>query len=62
MYGDSGWEQFFNSYPFEANEVFRVQLHARDNPAHPPISEEIVLSFPGYCSRALAYIVFTQNH
>ncbi len=62
MYGDSGWEQFFNNQPMEVSGVFRVQIHDRDDPRHPPISEEIVLDFPGYCSQAMAYIVFTKNH
>lgn len=62
IYGDSGWEQFFLSQPQEMNGIFRVQLHSRDNPNHPPISEEIVLNFPGYCSKAMAMVVFTQNH
>jgi hypothetical protein len=62
MYGDSGWEQFFNNQPMELNGVFRAQLHSRDNPNHPPVSEEIVLNFPGNCSSAMAHITFTQNH
>jgi len=62
MYGDSGWEQFFNNEPLEINGVFRVQIHARDNPDHPPVSEEIILDFPGYCSKSMAFIVFTKNH
>lgn len=62
LYGDSGWEQFFNSAPQEARGVFRVQIHSRDNPNHPPISPEIVLDFPGYCSKSLAHVVFVQNH
>ncbi len=61
-YGDSGWEQFFNSMPFEAQGVFRVQLHSRDNPSHPPVSPEIILNFDGYCSKALALVTFIQNH
>jgi len=62
LYGDSGWEQFFNSSPQETHGIFRVQLHSRDDPNHPPISQEIVLDFPGFCSRALARIVFVRNH
>jgi hypothetical protein len=62
IYGDSGWEQFFNNAPQEIRGVFRVQLHSRDNPNHPPVSQEIVLDFPGYCSTALARIVFILNH
>ncbi|MGC9467359.1 MAG: hypothetical protein ACP5HS_02090 [Anaerolineae bacterium] len=61
-YGDSGWEQFFNNAPMAVNGVFRVQIHSRDNPNHPPISAEIVLNYPGYCSKALARIVFVKNH
>ncbi len=61
MYGDSGWEQFFTNQPQEFRGVFRVRLHSPHGD-HPPISPEIVLDFPGYCSTALAYVVFTQNH
>ncbi len=61
LYGDSGWEQFFNNAPMAVSGVFRVQIHAKDG-NHPPISQEIVLDFPGYCSTALARIVFTKNH
>jgi len=61
-YGDAGWEQYLMPYPQELNGIFRVQIHAKDNPNHPPISEEIVLNFPGYCSKSLAMIVFTKNH
>lgn len=62
VHGDSGWEQFFLGQPQEMNGIFRVQLHSRDNPNHPPISEEIVLNFPGYCSKSMAVVIFTQNH
>jgi hypothetical protein len=62
LYGDSGWEQFFNNAPQEVRGEFRVQLHSRDDPNHPPISQEIVLDFPGFCSRALAHVVFVLNH
>lgn len=62
LYGDSGWEQFFTDHPQEARGVFRVQIHSKDDPNHPPISAEIVLDFPGYCSQALAHIVFIKNH
>lgn len=61
-YGDSGWEQYFNNYPFQSSDAFRVQLHSRDNPSHPPVSDVIVLNFEGYCSKALALVTFTQNH
>jgi len=61
MYGDSGWEQFMMNQPMEMNGIFRVQLHSPYDP-HPPISAEIVLDFPGFCSQSMAYIIFTQNH
>ena len=61
VYGDSGWEQFFNNAPIESRGAFRVQIHSQYDP-HPPISQEIELNFEGYCSTALAYIVFTKNH
>jgi hypothetical protein len=62
MYGDSGWEQFFTNRPMAVNGVFRVQIHSRDNPNHPPISGEIVLNYPGYCSKSLARITLIKNH
>ena len=62
MYGDSGWEQFFTNRPVAVNGVFRVQIHSRDNPNHPPISGEIILNFPGYCSQSLARITLIKNH
>jgi len=62
VYGDSGWEQFFDSSPKEVSGVFRVQIHSRDNPNHPPISAEIVLDFEGLCSGAMARVVFVKNH
>lgn len=61
IYGDSGWEQFFNNAPMEISGVFRVQVHAKNAP-HGPLSEEIVLNFPGFCSKSLALIVFIKNH
>jgi hypothetical protein len=61
-YGDAGWEQFFLNNPQELRGVFRVQIHDKYNPNHPPVSQEIVLNFPGYCSQSLARIVFTKNH
>lgn len=61
LYGDSGWEQFFNSAPMAVSGVFRVQIHAKTG-NHAPISQEIALDYPGYCSSALAHIVFTKNH
>ncbi len=62
QYGDSGWEQFFTNAPTEVRGVFRVQIHSRDNPNHPPISAEIVLDFAGLCSKSLARVDFTLNH
>jgi hypothetical protein len=61
-YGDAGWEQFFLNNPQELRGVFRVQIHDKNNPNHPPVSQEIVLNFPGYCSQSLARITFTKNH
>ncbi len=60
MYGDSGWEQFINNQPIEMQGVFRVQIHSQDS--RTPASEEIILNFDGYCSGAMAFIVFTKNH
>jgi hypothetical protein len=62
IYGDSGWEQFFMGQPTQAQGVFRVQIHARDNPDRPPISEVIELNYEGYCSQSLALITFVKNH
>jgi hypothetical protein len=62
LYGDSGWEQFFDNSPKEVRGVFRVQIHAQYDSRHPPVSREIVLDFEGYCSRSLARIVFVKNH
>lgn len=61
LYGDSGWEQYFNNAPMAVKGVFRVQIHAKEG-NHPPISPEIVLDYPGYCSGALARVVFVRNH
>lgn len=61
MYGDSGWEQFFNNQPLEINGEFRVQIHSPYGD-HLPVSEVIVLNYPGLCSQSLAMIVFTKNH
>ncbi len=60
MYGDSGWEQFINNQPMEMRGIFRVQLHSPEDST--PISEEIILDFEGYCSGAMAFIVFIKNH
>ncbi len=56
----AAWEQFFDSSP-KPMEV-RVQLHDPYGENHLPISEEIVIKFPGYCGAAMGYVVFTQNH
>ncbi len=61
MYGDSGWEQFFNNYPIEVEGEYRVQLHDK-NPPHGPVSDVITLDFQGFCSKSMAFVVFTQNH
>jgi len=61
IYGSqAAWEQFFDGNP-KSMEV-RVQLHDPYRADHPPISEEVVLSFPGYCGAGLGYVVFTENH
>jgi len=61
VYGsEAAWEQFFAPNP-KAMEV-HVQLHDPFREDHLPISEEIVIDFPGYCGGALGYVVFTQNH
>jgi hypothetical protein len=56
----AAWEQFFDASP-KPMEV-RVQLHDPYRSDHLPVSEEIVIDFPGYCGAALGYVVFTQNH
>lgn len=61
MYGDSGWEQFLLNQPQELRGVFRVQLHSPYGD-HPPVSNVIVLDYPGFCSTSLANITFTKNH
>lgn len=61
IYGsEAAWEQFFapNPKPMEV----RVQLHDPYGADHLPVSEEIVIDFPGYCGGALGYVVFTKNH
>ena len=61
IYGhQAAWEQFFDSTP-KSMEI-RVQLHDPYRSDHPPISEEVVISLPGYCGGALGYVTFTQNH
>lgn len=61
VYGsEAAWEQFFGPNP-KAMEV-RVQLHDPFREDHLPVSEEIVIDFPGYCGGALGYVVFTKNH
>lgn len=61
IYGsEAAWEQFFapNPKPMEVH----VQLHDPFRDDHLPVSEEIVIDFPGYCGGALGYVVFTKNH
>ena len=61
IYGNqAAWEQFFDNKP-KSMEI-RVQLHDPYGESHLPISEEIVIKYPGYCGAALSYVVFTQNH
>ncbi len=61
IYGSpAAWEQFFDTSP-KPMQV-RVQLHDPYRDDHPPVSEEVVLDFPGYCGGALGYVVFTMNH
>lgn len=61
VYGsEAAWEQYFGPNP-KPMEV-RVQLHDPYRDDHLPISEEIVIDFPGYCGGALGYVVFTKNH
>ncbi|MEA3342516.1 MAG: hypothetical protein U9R15_21345 [Chloroflexota bacterium] len=56
----AAWEQFFDASP-KPMEV-RVQLHDPYGESHLPISEEVIIKFPGYCGSALGYVVFIQNH
>jgi hypothetical protein len=61
IYGSTAaWEQYFGPSP-KPMEV-HVQLHDPFSEDHPPVSEEIVIDFPGYCGGALGYVVFTKNH
>lgn len=61
IYGsEAAWEQFFA--PSAKVMEVHVQLHDPYSADHPPVSEEIVLNFPGYCGGALGYVTFTQNH
>ena len=61
LYGSqAAWEQFFDSTP-KPMEI-RLQLHDPYRDDHLPISEEVVIKFPGYCGSALGYVIFTQNH
>jgi len=61
LYGsEAAWEQFFAPNP-KSMEV-HVQLHDPYREDHLPISEEIVIDFPGYCGGALGYVEFTKNH
>ncbi len=61
MYGTSGWEQFVNDHPINVSDVYHVQLYDR-NPPHAPVSPVIKPVFENYCSRSMAFIVFTKNH
>ncbi len=61
MYGESGWEQFFNNYPIKISGEYKVQLHDK-NPPYAAVSDVIVLDYQGLCSRSMAFIVFTKNH
>ncbi|MFQ6100447.1 MAG: hypothetical protein ACE5OS_04350 [Anaerolineae bacterium] len=54
---DAAWEQYFDNHP----KPMAVRVRLYDNQGR-PLSEEIVIDMPGYCSAALAYVVFTQNH
>jgi hypothetical protein len=61
VYGNqAAWEQYYDNHP-KPMEV-RVQLHDPYRDDHLPISEEVVVQFPGFCGSALGYVVFTQNH
>ncbi|NLE43176.1 MAG: hypothetical protein GX620_00535 [Chloroflexi bacterium] len=61
IYGSqAAFEQFFDGAP-KSMEV-RVQLHDPYRSDHPPISEELVVNFLGFCGAALGQVVFTQNH
>jgi len=61
IYGSqAAWEQFFDGSP-KSMQV-KVQLHDPYRSDHLPISDEVLLDFPGYCSGALGFVVFTENH
>ncbi len=60
MYGESGWEQFLNDHPIAVAGEFKVQLH--DPTTGVRISEQITLNFEPFCSRSMAFIVFTKNY
>ena len=61
MYGhEAAWEQFFDASPKDIE--IRVQLHDPYRSDHLPISEEIIIKLPGFCSQALGFVVFTMNH
>ena len=53
----AAWEQSFNVKPVP----FQVRVRLHDNQGR-AISEEIVIDMPGFCGKALGYVVFTQNH
>lgn len=59
MYGESGWEQFFNDHPIAVEGEYKVQLH--DARTGVRVSPEVTLNFQPYCSRSMAFIVFTKN-
>ncbi len=59
MYGESGWEQFFNDHPISEQGEYKVQLHDRTTGVR--VSPEIVLNFQPLCSQSMAFIVFTRN-
>jgi hypothetical protein len=61
MYGNqAAFEKMFDARP-KSMQV-RVQLHDPYKADHLPVSEEVVIDFPGFCGAAQGYIVFVQNH
>jgi hypothetical protein len=61
LYGsEAAWEQYFGPSP-RVMEI-HVQLHTPFADGNPPVSDEIVVDFPGHCGGALAYLAFTKNH
>ncbi|HOV48046.1 MAG TPA: hypothetical protein PLM06_05355 [Anaerolineae bacterium] len=59
MYGESGWELFLNDHPIAETGEFKVQLHDRETGVR--VSQEITLDFEPFCSKSMAFIVFTRN-